>query len=62
MTHFSIQVNSFLPANCRNVCNQISHYLSVYMGIIYYVILQDTAECNYIYQAGKPVIISSVFS
>jgi hypothetical protein len=23
------------------------------MGIICYVILQDTAECNYIYQAGK---------
>ena len=44
---------SFLPANCRNICNQISHYLSVYMGVIYYVILQDTAECNYIYQPGK---------
>jgi hypothetical protein len=23
------------------------------MEVIYYVILQDTAECNYIYQAGK---------
>jgi len=53
MTHFYVQENSFLAANCRNLCNQISHYLSVYMGIIYYLILQDTAECNYSYQAGK---------
>ena len=53
MTRIFVHENSLLAANCRDVCNQISRYLSVYMAIIYYFILQDTAECNYTYQAGK---------
>ena len=53
MTDFSIQVNSFPPANFRNISKQINHYLSVYMAVMYYFILQDTVECNYIYQGGK---------